>query len=207
VLDMQSDQVNTFTAQNLTVFEAMATQLAIAIDSAQQWSRSQEAQRRSAEAVRQLTRELWTERLAQRSGGLSFIYDLATVTPLDPTDRAEAANNGYAVPLVVQNQQIGQLAVVTPPGQRWSTEEEDLLAAVAQQLAQKAENLRLFEQTQERASREQLTRQIADKIRASRDIETALKTAAEELSRVLGTSRAVVDLQVTQPEDSDKSPT
>ena len=198
VLDMQSNRANTFTEQNVTVFEAMATQLAIAIDSAQQWARNQEAQRRSEEAVRQLTREVWAERLAQRRGKLAFAYDLATITPLDQANESGATHNGYTVPLVVQNQPIGQLAVAVPSDQRWSAEEEDLLAAVAQQLAQKAENLRLFEQTQERASREHLARQIADRIRASRDIETALKTAAEELSRALGASRAVVDLRVTE---------
>ncbi len=202
VLDMQSNRANTFTEQNVTVFEAMATQLAIAIDSAQQWTRSQEAQRRSEEAVRQLTREVWAERLSRQQGEVGFVYDLAAITPLERAGETIAANNGYAVPLVVQNQPIGRLSVAAPADQRWSAEEEDLLAAVAQQLAQKAENLRLFEQTQERASREQLTRQIADKIRASRDIETALKIAAAELSRVLGTSRAVVDLQLTEVDET-----
>ena len=75
------------------------------------------------------------------------------------------------------------------------------MTAVDQQLAQKAETLRLFEQTQERATREQVARQITDRIRASRDIETALRIATEELSKALGTSRAVVDLKVTEMDD------
>jgi GAF domain-containing protein len=46
-----------------------------------------------------------------------------------------------------------------------------------------------------------VTRQITEKIQASRDIESALKTAAEELNRVLGSDRAVIDLKVTSPDE------
>jgi GAF domain-containing protein/HAMP domain-containing protein len=220
VLDMQANKANTFTENNLTVFEAMATQLAISIDSAQQWALAQEAQRKSEEAVRQLTRQGWAEGLASRRKSLGFTYDLSTIAPLpnyrqisdvglEITDgQLEIENpkstrggqseieNRLAVPVVVQNEPIGQLAVEVPSQRTLSTDERGILAAVAQQLAQKAENLRLFEQTQQRAAREQIARQIADKVRSSRDIESALKIAAEELAKNLGVARAVVDLQV-----------
>jgi GAF domain-containing protein/HAMP domain-containing protein len=202
VLDMQSDRAHTFTQENLTVFEAMATQLAISIDSARQWTLSQEAQRRAEEAVRQLTRETWTERLSHDRKGVGFVYDLATITPVSPREPATEAT-GFSAPLVVQSQQIGRLAVAAPPNQSWTEDEQNLIDAVAEQLAQKAENLRLFEQTQDRATREHIARQIADRVRASRDIETALKTAAEELSKALGTSRAVIDLDVALSDEGN----
>ncbi len=213
VLDMQADQANTFTEQNLTVFEAMATQLAISIDSAQQWTNAQAAQRRAEEALRRLTREAWAERLASMEEGLGFAYDLSAVTALEvkvedaSRGGAEPQNGGLAVPVVVQNEPIGQLSVETPAGKKWHEDEQTLLRAVAQQLAQKAENLRLFEQTQQRAAREHMARQITDKVRASRNIESALKTAAEELSKALGTARAVVDLNVTPPSAEASDPT
>jgi GAF domain-containing protein/HAMP domain-containing protein len=201
VLDMQADKANIFTENNKTVFEAMATQLAVAINSAQQWTLAQEAQRKSEELVKQLTRQSWRERLTSQRESLGFAYDLSTVAPLSNTN-LEPANDKtkLTVPVVVQNESIGQLAVNVPPQRVLSPDEENLLAAVAQQLGQKAENLRLFEQTQQRAAREQIARQIADKVRASRDIESALKTAAEELAKNLGVARAVVDLKI----DPDK---
>ncbi|MBE7556496.1 MAG: GAF domain-containing protein [Anaerolineales bacterium] len=197
VLDMQADKVNTFTENNVTAFEAMATQLAISINSAQQWARAQEAQQKMEEAIRQLTRQSWVERLASRRENLSFAYDLSAIAPLALAE-LEAVNGDtkQAVPVVVQNEAIGQLAVNVPTKRALSPDEQDLLAAVAQQLGQKLENLRLFEQTQQRAAREQIAREITDKVRASRDIEAALKVAAEELSKALSTARAVVDLRV-----------
>jgi GAF domain-containing protein/HAMP domain-containing protein len=209
VLDMQSNQVNTFTEQNLTVFEAMATQLAVSIDSAQQWEASQSAQRRAEEALRLLTRENWSETLSKRRQGLSFAYALDdSIRPLKVNGSSHGQSEfegDIAVPLIVQNQPIGQLSVQKPAHRNLSSDEQALLSAVAQQLAQKAENLRLFEATQEQANREHIARQITDKIRASRDIETALRTAAEGLSKALGTARAVVDLKV-ELQSSDQEP-
>ena len=167
--------------------------MAISIDSAKQWELSQAAQQKSEESLNQLTQQQWAERLSTRRGLLGFAYDLSTISPLQATD----FNGGVSVPVMVQNQSIGQMAVSMPENRKMSEDEQAMLNAVAQQLAQKAENLRLFEETQQQATREQLARQIADKIRASRDIETALNTAAQELSKALGLSKAQVDLEIS----------
>ncbi|MBN1217993.1 MAG: GAF domain-containing protein [Anaerolineae bacterium] len=198
VLDLQDDKLNTFTRDNLNVYEAIAIQLAIAIDSARQWALTQEAQQRAEEAIKQLTREAWAERLATSSKDTGFVYDLSRISSLLPDAYAVTSTreNGHSIPLVVQDLTIGYLSVKTPGNRDLTEDERALLQAVAQQLAQKAENLRLFEATQQRASREQIARRIIDRVRASRNIETALRTAAEELSRALGAARATIDLQI-----------
>ncbi|MBN1994313.1 MAG: GAF domain-containing protein [Anaerolineae bacterium] len=204
VLDLQDDKIRTFTKDNLNVYEAIAVQLAIAIDSARQWALTQEAQARAEEAVRQLTRQAWAERLASARGRVGFVYDLSKIAALlpDAYSLTSTPKNGLSVPLVVQEQTIGYLSVATPPDRDWTEDERILLQAVAQQLAQKVENLRLFEATQQRASREQIARRIIDRVRASRNIETALKTATEELSRALGAARATADLQIVSQAQS-----
>lgn len=195
VLDMQSDRVNAFTEDNLTVFEAMATQLAISIDSAQQWALAQEAQQKLQAAVQRLTRESWAKTLAAKGKKLAYRYNLLDILPHE----ASATNGGLAAPLLVQNQPVGQLSVSLSGSKTLTGEEQALVQAVAQQLSLKAETLRLFEETQQQATREQLARQITDKIRASRDIESALKIAAQELSRAIGVPSAEIKLQVTNP--------
>ncbi|MCB0211827.1 MAG: GAF domain-containing protein [Anaerolineae bacterium] len=203
VLDMQSDRANTFAENNLAALEAMAVQLAISINSAKQWAASQEAQRQAEAALQRLTGETWAETLTGHQKDTAFAYDLSVVTSL----KSETQNgNGYeSVPVVVQNTAIGHLSVKKAENRELTPDEQTLMAAVAQQLAQKAENLRLFEQTQQRAAREQVARQITDKIRSSKDIETALKTAAVELSKALGTARAMVDIQVQRPSDNSNN--
>ncbi|GAB4448263.1 MAG: hypothetical protein Kow0031_30800 [Anaerolineae bacterium] len=193
VLDLQANTPNTFTQEKLTVFEAVATQLAISIDSARQWALALEAQARAEQALKQLTRQSWSETLETRREALGYSYNLSAVAP------ATGAGNGdVQVPLTIQNQQVGRLAVSVPPGRRITEDEQELLNAVAQQLAQKAENLRLFNQTQQRASREQMARQIADKMRAAPDVESVIETGLNELAHALGVSRAYVKLTPEQ---------
>jgi GAF domain-containing protein/HAMP domain-containing protein len=196
VLNLQDNKTHSFTEKDLSVYESIAVQLSISIDSARQWELAQQAHQRAEMAVQQLTREAWSDRLVASRGEEGFVYDLSNVVPLSKV--SWASEESMSVPLVVQDQPIGQLAVRA--GNKKLTENEQvLLQSVAQQLAQKAENLRLFEVTRQRASREQIARQIIDKVRASRNIEMALRTATEELNRALGTVRTSIDLQIAPP--------
>ncbi len=202
VLNMKSDRARTFTKENQVVFEAMATQLAISIDSARQWTRAQDAQQKLQGAVQRLTRDSWTQTLASRKKALAYSYNRTAVVPQDP----QVVGGDVSAPLVVQNQPIGELAVTIPKNKTLTAEERALIQAVAQQLSAKAETLRLFEEIQQQATREQLARQIIDKIRASRNIEAALNTAAQELNRALGITKTEIKLQVaptslTQPQE------
>jgi GAF domain-containing protein/HAMP domain-containing protein len=189
VLDVHSTAANAFSEEVLTVFEAMATQLAISIDSARQWASSIAAQKRSEQILKLLTQQAWSEQLTSQKDKLSYVYDLSEIEPMKNSPEAD-----ITLPLLVQNQPIGELAVKVPDGKELSEDEQALLLAVSQQLAQKAENLRLFDQTQRRASREQLTREITDRMRAAPDVETILQTGLSELARVLGVSRTYVKL-------------
>jgi GAF domain-containing protein len=202
VLDMQASQIGTFTDANLTVFEAMATQLANSIDSAQQWAAAQDAQHKLEAVVRRLTRENWADKLALQQSDLGYAYNLSSVKALGVNGAGVISDqDGISVPVMVQNEPIGRLYVEKSADQTWTDEEQAILTGIAKQIAQKAETLRLFEAAQVRATREQVTRQITEKIQASRDIESALKTAAEELNRVLGTDRALIDLKVTSADE------
>jgi GAF domain-containing protein len=88
----------------------------------------------------------------------------------------------------LQLHQVGSKAA----DQAWTEQDLALVEAILDQVAQTAENLRLFEETRERASFEQVVGEISQKLRQASSMETLVKTAAEELSRVLGTSHSLV---------------
>jgi GAF domain-containing protein len=71
--------------------------------------------------------------------------------------------------------------------------------AVAEQVALTLENMRLFEETRQRARREQMIREITSKMRGSTDLDTILQTTVQELAKVLGTSRTFVRLGTDSP--------
>ncbi|OQY45455.1 MAG: hypothetical protein B6242_10305 [Anaerolineaceae bacterium 4572_78] len=197
VLDMCSTLVNDFNEDNLPGFEAMATQLAISIDSAKQWSLNQEAQQQLREVIKRFTLEGWADRLASSSqkGRLSFTYNPNDRAPTE-TDLAQMYNAQHesAVPISVQSENIGHVAIVKDNNDKLSQDERTLLETVTKQLAQKVENLRLFEQTQQRAAREQLAREIADRMHDTPDVGAIIQTSLTELAKALKVSQIYVTL-------------
>ena len=110
-----------------------------------------------------------------------------------------------AVPIALRGQQIGRLSLQDlDPDREWSSEELALVETVSEQLAQTIENLRLFDDTQQRAVREQLTREITDKMRAAPDVETIIQTGLTELAQALGVSRSYVKLVPSHRENKEQ---
>jgi GAF domain-containing protein len=97
------------------------------------------------------------------------------------------AESWVGVPMTSGNQVIGMMAVqnFTKPG-IYGEHERELLTAVANQTAIAIENSNLFEQEQARARREQILREITARVRGSTDVDTVMRTAAQEVGRALG---------------------
>ncbi len=99
-------------------------------------------------------------------------------------------------PVVLKDTVIGafQLHRTGPDGQPqpWTEHEAGLVEAVLDQVAQAAENLRLFNDVREQANFEGLLGQITQKLRQAPNMESLAKTAAEELGKVLGASHSQV---------------
>lgn len=194
VLDMQDSKAHTFTKANLTVFEAMATQLAIAIDGARQWSAAQDSQKKAEQVLQQLTRDAWSDTLEKRyhSKQLGYTYNLSSLsaieTPLNGSD------DDVRIPLKIQGQTMGYISLKLPDGQSGSGDEALILEAVSQQLSQKVENLRLFDATQRNAWRDQVIGEATSKVWSSAEIETVMKSAIEELGDRLNASDVVIRL-------------
>jgi len=103
---------------------------------------------------------------------------------------------GVLAPLTLRNEIIGVLGLQDADGKRaWLPEELALIEAIATEFAQIAEELRLLDETQQRAAREARINEIAQKIQAAQSLEEALKVAATEVGRSLQAAQTVVQLQ------------
>jgi GAF domain-containing protein len=173
----------------------------------QQVQQSLDAERR---AYSQLTRKEWRE-LARTRRGLGYRYDQHGIVALNGDDK-----QGYAgtqdgdrglpeltLPVSVHGHVIAQVnAHKLAEAGEWTAEETSLMETLTQRLGLALDNARLHQDSQRRALREQLTRQITDKVRAMPDVDAIAQTAAEELARVLGSSRGFVKLS-TSPLDEN----
>jgi GAF domain-containing protein/HAMP domain-containing protein len=105
-------------------------------------------------------------------------------------------------PIRLQNQTIGTIQLLETQGpHQWDELELALVQAVADQVAQAAENLRLFEETRQRAGREQTIRQITEHIRSATNLDELVKIAAEELGQRFSAEYSLVELGIESNEE------
>ncbi|HHJ06207.1 MAG TPA: HAMP domain-containing protein [Anaerolineae bacterium] len=192
VLDVQQNQVGGLTRDDVQLLTSLTHQIAIAARNAQLYQDSQKALQEAQAIQRQYQQEAWESFVPTQP---KTFFEAGQAPPA--VSNLELQATSLQLPLSVRGQKVGVLGIAPPDGATsWNDDELALIEAVSQQVSLTIENLRLFETTKQRAAREQLTRKITDKIRASSTIENAMRTAAEELSRALGTARATVDLNV-----------
>ncbi len=105
---------------------------------------------------------------------------------------------GNGKPLVssvsLRNKTIGTLQLHTGNDHTWDDDDLAIVEAVVDQLAQTADNLRLFEDTRERATQEQMIREVTEKMQAATNLEELVQTTAEALGKYFSLDYAVVEL-------------
>lgn len=118
--------------------------------------------------------------------------------PADSQHPAAVGDNGSSlvVPLTLRGEVIGVLGLQEMDKRQWMPEEIALVEAISEQLTQAAENLRLIDETQERAAREARVNQISEKIQAAQSLEEALQIAASEVGRSLRAPQTTIQIEL-----------
>ncbi len=225
-LTVQDSRPNAFDESAIATLQIMADQVAVALDNARLFTQSQEALTSARRAYSAQSRQGWEE-LLHTMGQLAFRSDAYGTTAvhqiLSSPEMEQALREGQivhnhtstgtdgeeyilSVPIKIGADVVGLLNThKTARTGVWSQRETSLMQAIADQVALALQSARLYQDSQRRANREQLTRQITEKIRATQNIETIAQTATEELARVLGTSRAFVQLNLPVQDGQDRS--
>jgi GAF domain-containing protein len=104
------------------------------------------------------------------------------------------SRSALVAPVALRGTVIGALGIHGAEGRQWTDDEIALIEGIAERLALAAENLRLLDDAQRRATREQLTREITDKMRNAADMDALLQTSIQEIAAALGASSSFVQL-------------
>ncbi len=221
VLDVQEDKIAGLDESDASMLHLLANQAAVAIRNALLFTEVETtlADARATQAqYQQLT---WDEvQKLSRSGVYDYhqpnaqLLDETTIAQLEQEAMTknqpitvsvkgdEEIENALIAPIRLQDQAIGTIQLHSVEQQhQWNEQELALVQTVASQVAQAAENIRLFEETRERASYEQLVGEITQKLRRASTLEVLVKTASEELGQALGVSHSVVKVGVTPTQD------
>ncbi len=199
-LDIQSELPQAFSEGDLEVMQALAGQLATAIENVRLISESQAAVAQFESVNSLLTPQLWGRFLRGRRH--AFQYKPTGLRPYDGSQPIPDSGT-LRIPLTLRGREIGVIHLHRKPSAPpWGSRERELATEVAAQVALALDNARLLEETTHRAEVERLTSDISTRIGSSTLYESIIKTAAEELSRALGGSEVLVQIQPTQPNAS-----
>lgn len=196
-LDVQSAQGAAFGDEDLEIFQILADQIAIAISNAQLFQKAEKALEAERRAYGELSQAAWLELIHSRRD-LGYLSDERGTTPagaLWEPQMAQAAARGeaarqersLAIPIKVGERVIGVIDGRKVEGaEGWTREETELLEALSSQLNVALEGARLYDESRQRAVREQIVGEIASSMRESLEIERVLQTAAREIGRAMG---------------------
>ena len=208
VLDVQSTESNAFQEQDIEVLSTLADQVAIAIQTSRSYETNQKLLKEAQQTSGTFLRESWKVLHGQDENiGYQFYENklkrlskpVTSAQINEAIARKETVQESgkvaiLAVPIRLRNEVIGVMNIRVPDEHDWEADEIDIAEAVAERLSLVLESSLLLKSTQRQAEIERITADISTKIGATTQFETILRTAAEELSRVLGGSEVLVQL-------------
>jgi GAF domain-containing protein len=210
VLDVQSAESGAFNNEDVDTLNLLADQISISIQNARLLEETQLALIEAQATYNQTARYSWREMTQRNSTGFRYANGTIEVLKEKPLENQAVSKTGrkpaisdkasdfeiLAIPINLRGEELGLLNIRQPGrSTAWSEPEVRLYSSIVERLAAALENARLVEETNNRAERDRTITYIADKLGSSIRVETILRTAAEELSRVISGSEVLIQLQ------------
>ena len=143
VLDLQSRVPGSLNQEMLSAFEALAGQLAVAIQNANLLAETNEARAEVEKQARRLARAGWEDYLdaIHQPEHAGFIFEQNQVTPITEETQWSEETPTVRAPIAISGEPIGSLAVAID-AQQSNPRTAELITIVARQVSQQVENLR-----------------------------------------------------------------
>jgi GAF domain-containing protein len=211
VLDVQSDLHNAFSEEDVATLQIMADQLAVAIERTRVYQDSQESLRELKRSYQGYTEESWSILTRSKEIVSGYVYEGVNVRPLTklPEDSNRVFESGIsqittesigkqkistlAVPIKIRGEIIGIIKLhfrgESIPGETVSIVEE-----ITNRVAIALETSRLVFESRQQATRERAVSEAASRIGSSVEFDAILRSAVEELGKLMVDSEVVVQL-------------
>jgi GAF domain-containing protein/HAMP domain-containing protein len=221
-LDVQSKQEAAFSSDDISVLQVLANQVAVAIQNARSFTQLQDALDTSRRAYGEISQAGW-ETLLSTEIDWGYRYsnrdtnDADNIAPasgewqvqmVEAAQKVEAtlSADGYTLALPIQSRGyvIGVLKFQkSPQDGTWSSDQIAHMETLAEELAQALESARLYRDTQRRAQQEEMIAHVSSRMRETLDIETILKTAAQEIREALNLDETEIQMGTSPSSNSN----
>jgi GAF domain-containing protein/HAMP domain-containing protein len=193
VLDVQSDQPNAFSNEDIEVLSTLANQVAVAIENARLFAQSQQALRELENTFQRYISNEWRQ-FAKQSKVVGYRAHESGLEPITNKLKETTLKNGndstQKIPISLRGTTLGTLNVdMGKRPQEYTKDKKEIVQTVADRLALALESARLFEETNRRAERERLVTEITAKMRSTNDPDVMIQTTLNELKIALGATR------------------
>ncbi len=185
--------------QNLA--EAVAQQVSLQIQTLRLLDSAERAKAEAQAATRQFAHKSWDSYMdgIHQSERIGYAYDQKSV---EPFSEPVPEDGDYQETVSVLDEQVGRMILKTDPNQRLSEEDRRLVSAVAQQVGQQVENLRLLaDAARARTEAEEATRRLTQaswEEYAGRSQDAEFRFMYDQ-NRVVPLAEAPADVSVTRP--------
>jgi GAF domain-containing protein len=210
-LDVQSIEANAFRQDDVEALITLADQVAVTINNTLILEEARKSLNESQSAFSDSTRESW-KIMQPKSLGLGFQLKESIITPLEQPltgihiqeavtrgtpviSEKENGGSNLTIPIRLRGRTIGVMNLRTNNNKKLTSDDADIAESVTERLSLAIETALLIQTTQHRADIERITSDISSKINSSTRFETILQTAAQELSRALGGSDVLVQIE------------
>jgi GAF domain-containing protein len=210
ILDVQSDQPQAFTNDDISIIQILADQLATVIERVRLLQQVEQNLKDLELAYGRTTRESW-ESVSESSllNNYGYQFDNVRIQPLNEipelgqkamregikvTSTNGSKQESLAIPIKLRGQPIGSVTIKLKEGYKQTT--ISTIEQAVDRLAGSLESARLFEEARQRANREQAISQVTTAISSAPDFDEILRTAVEEIGKSLGDSE--VSIQITE---------
>ncbi|HOT90667.1 MAG TPA: GAF domain-containing protein [Anaerolineae bacterium] len=207
VIEVHSSQLEAFDTESVLVLQTIADQIAVAIDGLRLFAERQEAMESLQRAYGEASREAWMALLAGRTaapeGYQAETRGLVALPAAPPEAWNEDARKAWlegravvdvgedgeavlALPIRLRDEIIGVVDVSKrKEAGEWTRDEIAQLEELVQQLGLTLESSRFYQESQRAAVREQLLREISERVRVAVDVDSVMRIAAREIGEVL----------------------
>jgi len=206
VLDVQSDQPQAFTNDDVAVVQILADNLATTIERVRLLQQVEQSLGDLEKIYGSTTRESWkaiSESNLIKNFGYQFdnirIQPINEAPPLGNkamlegnkvTETLGAKQKRVAIPIKLRGQSIGVVTVKLKEGHKEIT--INTIEQAVERLAGSLESARLFEEARQRADREQAISHVTTAISSAPEFDSILRTAVEEIGKSLGDSEVSI---------------
>jgi len=210
-LDVQSTEKNAFSQDDIEALVTLADQISVAINNTLILEEARKAYAESQKRFGEAALESWKV-MQPKSLGLGLQLVDSSIQPLEKPlegdhirdaitqEKSVLTSSGnemsdLAIPIRLRKQIIGIMNLHSRNNYSFTQDDVDIAEAVSERLSLAIETATLLQTTQHRADIERVTTEISSKISSSTRFEAILQTAAQELSRALGGSDVIVQIE------------